>query len=126
TNAKFLAGGATTQFLDETPELLQFQPRKDRATKILTYIGDVIVNGHPEIPDQETRRPADKQRMVVRSLSPGLLISLSAAVPPGTRTKLLELGPEKFAKWVRQQKQLFITDTTMRDAHQSLLATRMR
>ncbi|MFL5339540.1 MAG: pyruvate carboxylase [Gemmataceae bacterium] len=126
TNAKFLAGGATTKFLDETPELLQFQPRRDRATKILSYIGDVIVNGHPEIRDKETRGQGDMEKTgSLRSLSPGLPVSLS--VPPeGSRTRLLQLGPERFAAWVREQKPLLVTDTTMRDAHQSLFATRMR
>src|SRR5207249_12087136 len=60
------------------------------------------------------------------SLSPGLLVSLSSKPPAGTRDKFMELGPEKFAQWMREQKRLLLTDTTFRDAHQSLLATRMR
>src|SRR5207248_3631041 len=83
---------------------------------------------NPELRDKETRRQRDKETRSAPpdlSLSPSLPVSL-AAVPPGTRDKLMELGPEKFARWVRQEKRLFVTDTTFRDAHQSLLATRMR
>jgi pyruvate carboxylase len=132
THPKFLEGGATTRFLDETPELLQFAPRKDRATKILSYIGDVIVNGHPEVRRQgegEIGRQGEGILSFPRvpvSLSPVLPAPLSRPGPAGTRDKLKELGSANFAKWVREQKKLFVTDTTMRDAHQSLFATRMR
>jgi pyruvate carboxylase len=117
TNPKFLAGETTTRFIDETPELFRFKSRRDRASRLLGYIAEVIVNGHPEVkakvPVGERGHPVAPPSGVVET-------------PQGTRTRLLIEGPEGFAKWVRQQKRLLITDTTMRDAHQSLFATRMR
>lgn len=118
----FLAGGFTTRFLDETPELFQFSTRQDRATKLLTYIAEIIVNGHPEI-------KAAKHRPVsvvgVREAAP--LPRVEVGKPPeGTRDRFHRLGAEKFAQWIRDEQRLLITDTTFRDAHQSLLATRMR
>ncbi|MGI9394583.1 MAG: pyruvate carboxylase, partial [Boseongicola sp.] len=106
------------KFIDQTPELFDFKPRRDRATKILTYIADITINGHPETagrprPHAEAREP----------LAP----KLRAEVPtPGTPDILKEFGADAVADWMRDQKQLLITDTTMRDGHQSLLATRMR
>ncbi|MEO9826672.1 MAG: pyruvate carboxylase [Paracoccaceae bacterium] len=106
-----------TKFIDETPELFDFKARRDRATKILTYIADITINGHPETagrakPSAEVRDPvAPKER---------------TSPVPGTRNILEEFGPEAVASWMSEQKQLLITDTTMRDGHQSLLATRMR
>ncbi len=116
---KFVAGDATTTFIDTTPELFNFRPKRDRATKILSYLGDVIVNSRPDVkgkfdPKKKLRKPE------IPSYPVGV------APPPGTRNKLLELGPEAFCNWVRKQKRLMFTDTTMRDAHQSLLATRVR
>ncbi|NND22210.1 MAG: pyruvate carboxylase, partial [Silicimonas sp.] len=114
----FLNNEYHTKFIDETPELFDFKPRQDRATKILTYIADITVNGHPEtagrpLPSAEARDP----------VAPDLR---AGAPTPGTRNILDEFGPEAVADWMRDQKQLLITDTTMRDGHQSLLATRMR
>ena len=114
----FGRGEATTTFIDNTPDLFRFHARRDRATKILTYLGDVIVNGRPDTkgkfnPKKELPDP------VVPKFDP-------AVPPPGLRNKLLDVGPEKFCQWVRKQKPLLLTDTTMRDAHQSLLATRFR
>ena len=114
----FREGKCTTRFIDQTPELFEFKPRKDRASKILSYIGDIIVNGNPLVkgmPEATRRDPA---------LVPSL--PLSKEVPDGTRTRLLRDGPAKFCEWVKAEKPLMVTDTTMRDAHQSLLATRMR
>ncbi len=119
TNDAFLAGGATTKFLEETPELLDLPKRKDRATKILTYIADVIVNGNPLV-------PAGNFESVPRKLAMVPPYDPTEPIPDGTRTLLNRLGPVKFAEWTRSQKRVLITDTTMRDAHQSLLATRMR
>jgi len=116
-NPKFQAGEVTTSFLDEHPELFRFTPRRDRATKLLTYLGDVIVNGNPEV--------AGKPRPE-RLPSPVVPEHDSRRPPPGTRQLLDQLGAEKFAQWTRQQKRLLLTDTTFRDAHQSLLATRVR
>jgi pyruvate carboxylase len=128
THPIFLAGGCTTNFLDETPELFQLPQRQDRATKLLTYIGEVIVNGH-SAGDKVTRWQGDK---VTRNASfssatwsAGHLVTLSSP-PAGTRDTFHELGPERFARWVLDQQRLLVTDTTLRDAHQSLLATRMR
>ncbi len=123
THPDFLAGRVTTRFLDETPALFQLPPRQDRATKLLRYIGEVIVNGHAEVPDGAARRRGD---LSVRGDSAREPINLPSTFPPGTRDKFMELGSEKFAAWVLAQKRLLLTDTTFRDAHQSLLATRMR
>ncbi|MFO0936474.1 MAG: pyruvate carboxylase [Gemmataceae bacterium] len=129
TNDQFLAGTVTTRFLDETPELFDLPRRQDRASKLLSFIADVIVNGNPEvkgkaIPDLVSSGVAEGawQTSAVGKLKPGT----PADLPMGTRDRLRQMGAEKFARWVREQKQLMITDTTMRDAHQSLLATRMR
>ena len=118
THPDFLAGKCTTRFIDETPALFDFPIRRDRATRLLEYLADVIVNGNPLVKG----RPAAARR----EHAPLPEFDAIAPPPAGTRTKLRELGPEKFAAWVRQQKRLMLTDTTMRDAHQSLLATRMR
>jgi len=119
----FLAGNATTRFLDETPALFQFRARRDRATKLLSYIGEIIVNGHPEIRNTEHRAKKRKPTLIPAQAAAR---HPESAIPKGTRDKLKELGPDGFARWLREQKKLFITDTTMRDAHQSLFATRMR
>ncbi len=116
---KFIAGNFTTRFIDETPELFQFAPRKDRATKVLTFLSDTIVNGSSGI---ETSLASK----VVRDAAPLPDVDYNRPIPPGTRDKLIELGPKKFAEWVLAQQRLLMTDTTFRDAHQSLLATRFR
>jgi pyruvate carboxylase len=115
----FKSGSATTTFIDETPQLFRFRQNRDRASKTLSYLGDVIVNGRPDVKgryDAQRKLPAPVPPPVPHGIHP----------PPGTRQKLQELGPEKFAEWIRGQKRLLITDTTLRDAHQSLLATRVR
>ncbi len=116
-NTTFRDGETTTSFLDETPGLFAFTPRRDRATKILTYLADVIVNGNPEV--------ANKPRPVVIREAPAPQAAV-ATVMEGSRQRLDRMGPEKFASWTREQNELLLTDTTFRDAHQSLLATRMR
>jgi pyruvate carboxylase len=115
----FVAGEATTTFIDNTPELFKFRPKRDRATKILSYLGDVIINGRPDV-----KGKVDKKREFREPTIPAF--AQASPPPPGLRNKLLEMGPEKFSQWVRKQKRVLITDTTMRDAHQSLLATRVR
>jgi pyruvate carboxylase len=115
----FVDGTALTTFIDNTPELFHFRPRRDRATKILSYLGDVIINGRPEV-----KGKFDPKRRMPELLIP--TYPQAARPPAGTRDKLLELGPDKFGAWARKQKRLMFTDTTMRDAHQSLLATRVR
>jgi pyruvate carboxylase len=113
----FRKGEVITTFIDDTPELFRWPQRKDRATKLLKYVGDVIVNGNAEV----------KGRADGRALPTPVAPSVAQAVPPpGFRQKYQELGAEKFSAWLLKQKPLLITDTTMRDAHQSLLATRVR
>lgn len=113
----FRANKYTTRFIDETPELFAQVHRRDRATKLLTYIADVTVNGHPET--RSRARPPEDAPVPVAPRFEGDIV-------PGTRQKLEALGPENFAKWMLEQRQVLVTDTTMRDAHQSLLATRVR
>lgn len=117
THPKFRDNSYTTRFIDTTPELFTQVRRQDRASKLLTYLADVSVNGHPE-----TRgRPAPKQ-----DAAAPLVPWFTGPIPDGTRQRLDALGPEGFAKWMRDRKEVLITDTTMRDGHQSLLATRVR
>jgi len=113
----FQAGETTTSFLDQTPDLFEFEPRRDRATKLLTYLADVIVNGNPEVANKP------KPQVIREARVP---CSPKAERPEGTRQLLDQLGPEKFAEWTRGQPRLLLTDTTFRDAHQSLMATRVR
>ncbi len=114
---KFLAGEASTTFITDTPELLTFKERFDRASKILQFIGDVSVNGNPEV---SGRRPANLRKPIVPQFDPDV------PPPPGTRDLWKKLGSEKFCVHVRDSQALLLTDTTFRDAHQSLLATRLR
>ncbi len=114
----FLNNQYSTKFIDTTPDLFQFRKRRDRGTKVLTYIADITVNGHPEV--QGRAMPAADLRP---ARAPGFKVETPA---PGTRNLLEEKGPQAVADWMAAQKQLLITDTTMRDGHQSLLATRMR
>ena len=113
----FASGAYTTRFIDQTPELFRFPRKRDRATRLLRFVADVIVNGNPEVTGRA--RPL----RTVDARAPRLPL-----VPPpaGTKQKLDELGADKFAAWMLQQKQVLLTDTTFRDAHQSLLATRFR
>jgi len=117
-NDIFKSGRATTTLIDTTPELFKLKARRDRATKLLSFIGNVTVNGNPQakgfVPKeifQSAHIPACDRKQVPM---------------PGTRQLLIELGPKKFAEWTLKQKQLLVTDTTFRDAHQSLFATRLR
>ena len=114
---KFRTGEVTTSFLDDSPELFRLPSTADRATKLLSYLGDVILNGNAEVRGKQI--PAQLET-AVRPTAPG-------SVPPyGTRQLLKKLGAKKFADWARKEKRLLITDTTFRDAHQSLMATRVR
>ncbi|MCX7721731.1 MAG: pyruvate carboxylase [Verrucomicrobiae bacterium] len=116
-NDVFRAGRATTTLIDTTPELFKFRPRPDRAARLLAYLGEVIVNGNPQV---KGHVPKNLPTPVVPAYDPKQM------PPPGTRQLLLELGQRKFVEWILRQKRLLITDTTFRDAHQSLLATRLR
>src|SRR4051794_11552518 len=114
---RFRAGEITTSFLDDSPELFRFSRRGDRATRLLSYLGDVILNGNPEV----------KGKKIPQEFEPAVVPATPVTeVPAGTRQLLQKLGPKKFAAWARKEKRLLITDTTFRDAHQSLMATRVR
>ncbi|MBY0350394.1 pyruvate carboxylase [Tabrizicola sp.] len=113
----FLNDTYTTKFIDTTPELFAFKKRRDRATKILLYIADITVNGHPETagrpkPPAEAKPPKPPLPRGQPSM--------------GTRNLLEQKGPQAVADWMKEQQKVLLTDTTMRDGHQSLLATRMR
>ncbi len=114
----FLDDTYTTTFIDNTPELFTFNKRRDRATKILTYIADITVNGHPETEGRD-KPTAHARTPVVPAVGGEHALY-------GTRNLLEDKGAQAVADWMLAQKQLLITDTTMRDGHQSLLATRMR
>ena len=111
----FASGDLSTAFIDERPQLFTAAPSKDRGTKIITFLADVTVN-QPYGPRNGRLSPAVKLPK----------IDVSAPAPAGSRQALLELGPKKFAQALREQSAVAITDTTFRDAHQSLLATRVR
>ncbi|RDH74519.1 pyruvate carboxylase [Mycolicibacterium moriokaense] len=111
----FRAGRVTTSFIDQRPYLLTARTPADRGTKILNYLADVTVN-QPHGPRPSTVYAQDKLPQ----------IDLAAPAPQGSKQRLMELGPEGFARWMRESKAVGVTDTTFRDAHQSLLATRVR
>ncbi|SPH21692.1 2-oxoglutarate carboxylase small subunit [Ascidiaceihabitans donghaensis] len=113
----FLDNTYHTKFIDETPNLFQFKRRRDRGTKVLTYIADISVNGHPETKDRAMPRRDLKEPKAPAHLNEPQM---------GTRNLLEQKGPQAVADWMKAHQQLLITDTTMRDGHQSLLATRMR
>ena len=117
SHPKFLDDSYTTRFIDTTPELFEQVRRRDRATKLLHYIADVTVNGHPETRGRP--KPRGDANAPIRP-------HVDGAVPDGNRQRLESLGPTGFAEWMRAEPRVLFTDTTMRDAHQSLLATRMR
>ncbi|MCL4159723.1 UNVERIFIED_CONTAM: hypothetical protein GTU68_011220, partial [Idotea baltica] len=114
----FRSGNATTRLIDTNPDLFKFRPKRDRATKVLSYLSDITVNGNSTAKGFRLPKPLPQARLPE--------FDVRAEMKAGSRNKLIELGPEKFAAWIREQKPLLITDTTMRDAHQSLIATRMR
>ncbi|NAZ35935.1 pyruvate carboxylase [Rubellimicrobium sp. CFH 75288] len=114
----FLSNEYTTKFIDTTPELFRFAARRDRASRLLTYIADVTVNGHPET--------AGRPRPPAEARAPRPPVETLGTWQAGTRQLLEEKGPGAVAEWMKGQTRLLVTDTTMRDGHQSLLATRMR
>jgi pyruvate carboxylase len=114
---RFRTGEVTTSFLDDSPELFRLPRRGDRATKLLQYLGDVILNGNAEV----------KGKKIPEALGVPIVPGFEKGkAPPGTRQLLHNLGPRGFAQWARNEQRLLVTDTTLRDAHQSLLATRVR
>ncbi|MED1602142.1 pyruvate carboxylase [Alkalihalophilus marmarensis] len=114
---RFLNGEYNTSFIDTTPELFVFPKRKDRGTKMLSFIGETIVNGYPGL--EKAKKPILDKPQVPK-------LKLTEPIPDGTKQILDKQGPEALAKWVKEQKDVLLTDTTFRDAHQSLLATRVR
>ncbi|HHG83495.1 MAG TPA: pyruvate carboxylase, partial [Bacteroidetes bacterium] len=117
-NKKFLEGKATVDMIGNTPSLFRFPKRLDRGTRALRYLAEVTVNGNPDVKQIEAGRTFVKPEIP----------ACKVIVPPpeGSRERLHRLGGDEFAKWLRAEKQIHFTDTTLRDAHQSLLATRMR
>ncbi len=118
TNKDFIEGKATVNFIQEHPELFNMPQRQDRGTKMLKFLGEVTVNGNSDVKVKHDGRKFEKP--IVPSFD-----SLQA-YPKGTKDLLTELGPDAFAQWLKNEKKIHYTDTTFRDAHQSLLATRMR
>ncbi|MEL6503302.1 MAG: pyruvate carboxylase [Pseudomonadota bacterium] len=117
THEKFRNNTYTTRFIDTTPALFEKVKRRDRATRLLSYVADVSVNGHPEARDRVKPKPG-----LPEPQKPWF----TAPIQHGTRQRLEQYGPEAFSKWMREHDKVLLTDTTMRDGHQSLLATRMR
>ncbi len=117
----FRTGQAHTKLIDTKSELFHFKPRRDRATRTLAYLSDITINGNPTAKGWKPSAPIPRTEV-----PDSLVIEHQAKTPKGTRDLLLEMGPEKFTGWILAQKRLLVTDTTMRDAHQSLIATRMR
>lgn len=118
TNPDFIAGKATVNFIQEHRELFALPARQDRGTKVLEFLADVIVNGNSDIKVKHDGRVFEKP--VVPEFD------YLAPYPKGSKDLLTELGPDKFSEWLKNEKKIHYTDTTFRDAHQSLLATRMR
>jgi pyruvate carboxylase len=118
SHPSFRDNSYTTRFIDTTPELFDMPKRKDRATKLLTYVADVSVNGHPEVRDRP-RPPEGAPAPIVPNFEPLIVVE-------GSRQVLEREGPKGLANWMKAQNRVLFTDTTMRDGHQSLLATRMR
>jgi pyruvate carboxylase len=128
----FQEGRCTTTFIEETPSLFQFAPRRDRASRLLEFLSEITVNGNPTLPPGARRTaasvaPRAEEAMERSRRQPQVPPhDADAPPPPGTREIFLDLGPERFSRWVLEQDRLLVTDTTFRDAHQSLLATRVR
>lgn len=114
-NEQFRSGDVSTLFIEEHPDLTQIRPSRDRASKVLSWLADVTVN-----------KPHGEARGIINPVIKLPEIDVEAPAPAGSRQQLLELGPAGFAAALREQKALAVTDTTFRDAHQSLLATRIR
>lgn len=113
---EFIAGTYNVNFIDDHPELFNLPVVQDRGTKLLKYIGDTTINGYADAGHQD--KPA------FEALE--LPTPVEGAYPEGTKQKFDAMGPEKFSQWIKEQQKVFFTDTTMRDAHQSLFATRVR
>jgi len=117
TTPEFTNGTATVGFIQEHPELFNFATRQDRGTKMLNFLADVTINGNPDVKVKDLNRKFEK---------PVLPDNTAGGYTKGTKDLLTELGADGFAQWLKAEKKIHYTDTTLRDAHQSLLATRMR
>lgn len=115
---KFVKGAATVNFIQDHPELFKLKAQLDRATKIVKFLGNIVVNGNPDV------KFTDPNKRLETPIIPSY--DKQGAYPKGTKDLLTKLGPDEFSKWLKKEKKIQYTDTTMRDAHQSLLATRMR
>jgi pyruvate carboxylase len=118
THPTFLAGDATTRMIDKTPELFELPKRRDRATRLLRFIADTLVNGNQLVSNGANK--LRREPAIVPACDP------TKPIPDGFRQQFLKLGARDFCRSIRDTKELLLTDTTMRDAHQSLLATRVR
>lgn len=116
---EFLSGNATVNMISERSELFNFRRSQDRGTKMLSFLGDVTINGNPDV-----KVKVDKEKIFEKPVLP--MYDHISAPPKGTKDMLTEMGPEAFSNWLRHDPKIHYTDTTLRDAHQSLLATRMR
>ncbi|WP_370477797.1 pyruvate carboxylase [Tamlana flava] len=114
----FRKGLVTVNFIKQNPDLFKFKAPRNRATKLITYLGNIIVNGNPDV------KKIEHDKIFVKPKVPKF--DVNSGYPEGTKDLLTKLGPEKFSEWLKNDKKVHFTDTTMRDAHQSLLATRMR
>ena len=114
----FRKGAITVNFIKANPDLFIFKAPRNRANKIITYLGEITVNGNTDV------KKVDVTKTFIKPKVPAF--DVNAAYPKGTKDLLTELGPDKFSQWLKNEKKIHFTDTTMRDAHQSLLATRMR
>ena len=115
---EFIAGNATVNFLQQHPEIFTYNTAQDRGTKILTYLAEISINGHPDV------KVKDKTKVFEKPLVPPFYAN--KPILNGTKQLLDQMGPEALCQWLKNEKVIHYTDTTFRDAHQSLLATRMR
>ena len=118
TNKDFVSGNATVNYIQEHPELFTFWTRQDRGTKVLNFLADITLNGNPDV------KVKDDAKVFEKPVVPH--VDHFTPYPPGTKDILTQLGPDRFSDWLKKEKKIHYTDTTFRDAHQSLLATRMR
>ena len=114
----FKSGEVDVNFIENSPELFHFKPSKDRATKLISFLGEIIVNGHPDVKKKDATKTFRTPKVPA--------FNKFEPYPKGTKDILNELGAEGFSKWLKNENKIHFTDTTFRDAHQSLLATRMR